>query len=207
MGSIYTDIRANYISSASLLNTACQYLWYIQCNSVKSGCSAKHFKSVAEYNVTSKHSSHYFANAVCSVPKHKTMNEKANAKPPLEDQFNVKGTHIDLLSSRLHSHKLKFGFHWQHSRKLSKPLRAMPSVLPSALPRAAACNSYHRAIASNRLTVPPHENCAKAGERNLELVSSINKKKPTVYNSWEAESSNILPKKNFTFLVTVYTCY
>lgn len=56
-----------------------------------------------------KHSSHYFANAVRSAPKHKTRNEKANAERPLEDQFNVKGMHIDLLSGSLNSHKLKFG--------------------------------------------------------------------------------------------------
>lgn len=207
VGSIYTDTRANYISSASLLNTACQYLWSAQCNSVKFSCSAKHFKSVSEYNVPGKHSSHYFANAVRSAPKHKTRNEKANAERPLEDQFNVKGMHVDSLSGSLNSHKLKFGLQWQCSRKASKPLRAMPVVLPSTLPSAAACSSYPRAIASNRLTVPPRENCAKAGERNLELVSTINKKKSTVYDSWEAESRTIFPQKTPNSLLTFCACY
>lgn len=65
--------------------SACLYFCSSQCSTIKFSCPAKCFQSVSQCNTTSKHSSHFFANAPRSLPKHKTKREKAEEKHPLEN--------------------------------------------------------------------------------------------------------------------------
>lgn len=164
--------------------SACLYFCSSQCSTIKFSCPAKCFQSVSQCNTTSKHSSHFFANAPRSLPKHKTKREKAEEKHPLENVTLKSGWWSNSVNE---SPKGKFCLHCQHLRKAVQPHEPYASSASSRAV-AAARPSPCTALASSRLAVPPQGHEAKQ-------IRAISKEKPAPGHSWEAEGRATLPER------------
>jgi len=159
-----------------------------QCNTIKLSCSAKRFQSASQYNVTSKHSSHCFANAARSLPKHKTRSEKAEAKHPLADLTLQSRTSGWWSNSMTESPQGKVLLALPALKESSAAHEPYPSSASSPA-LAAARTSPCTALASSRLAAPPQGHEAKR-------LRAKTKEKPAPANSWEAEIRATWPERS-----------